>query len=58
MGYTTTYRQHVQNEDFTDSIGYASFDIESGYLTWKANPDIICYTPVRQLKGKSSNTRW
>lgn len=60
MGYTTTYRRHIQNEDSTDSVKYASFDIESGHLTWRGNTEILYYTPITeiQLKGKSSNTRW
>jgi hypothetical protein len=58
MGYTTTYRQHIQNEDSTDSIKYASFDIESGHLTWSGNTEIVYYTPATQVKSKSSNTRW
>ena len=60
MGYTTTYRRHIQNEDFTDSTKYALFDIESGHLTWSGNTEIVYYTPTPkiQLKGKSSNMRW
>lgn len=58
MSYTTTYRRHIQNEDSTDSVKYASFDIESGHLTWKGNTEILYYTPATQVKGKSSNTRW
>ena len=60
MGYTTTYRQNVNHNDLSgmDSIEYASFDIESGYLTWKTNPDIVYYTSIPQVKGKSSNMRW
>lgn len=60
MGYTTTYRQNINHNDLSgiSNIEYASFDIESGHLTWKVNPDIVCYTPATQVKGKSSNTRW
>lgn len=63
MAYATTSRQYIQNVNHNDLSGidgsrYVSFDIESGNLTWKVNPDITWCTSVIQVKGKSSNTRW